>query len=149
MQKLLLLALFLSLVSCSKKDPDPTPTPATPTVPTGHWVADGVYVAPVGADPQTTVATTVKLYQDAQLDLSGSSLTVSRGVLVSATTDPATTSYTLTLPVLKYPAQAQGVGRVDSFVNVTSNSFTWRHYSSYAAGGATYNGYVFFANFHR
>lgn len=147
MQKPLLVGL-LALAACSKKDATPTPAPTPIPVPTGHWVTDGVYAGPRGGKLAPGALNNVQVYSSGQVDFSGTTLTVTPGLLVYSSTSPAATAYSLALPLLSYPAQAQGAGRVDSFVQVSATSFTWRRYGTTVTSMA-YSSYVVYATFHR
>lgn len=146
MKNLLLAAgLLASLASCGTQDGDPTPTP-TPVL-AGHWVADAVYSKPLNDYANLYLVT----YRSGQLELDGSTLTVTPGVLVGAATASATTSYSLTLPLLRYASQTTGAGAVDSFLHVTATSFGWHHYQ-YAPNPtppSSYVGQLVVATFHR
>jgi hypothetical protein len=143
--KKILLAGLLAVASCSKHGNDPTPAPAP--ILAGHWVADAVYSKPITDYANLYLVT----YSGGKLELDGSSLTVTPGVFLGATTASASTIYALQLPLLIYAVQTKGAGAVDSFLHVTATSFVWHHYQ-YApnpSAPAYYPGDIVFATLHR
>jgi hypothetical protein len=130
MKHFLLATGLLSLASCSKSNSDPTP--ASATTPSGHYTASTVYLQ------FDSVGSPGILTNNAQADFSGGNVIVSPGIFLNSAATPATTAYTLSLPILAYAAQSGAAGRSDSLINVTATSFTWIHHTgvgSSSAGG--------------
>jgi len=123
----------LALAGCNPGGSAPVPTPK-PLVadPTGSWVSDNITAEPVGNRNPANVKV---IANSGSVDLSGGRLLVNPAVMVNSSASSASVEYTLALPLLRHPAQDASVGRIDSFINVTNTSFTWRHYT----GSRTYD----------
>ena len=103
MKHLLLAAGLLRLASCSKSNSDPTPVPST--TPSGHYTAGAAYLQFEGAGLYGSPSV---FANKVQADFSGGNVTVSLGEFISARASPATTAYTLSLPMPRNRARPGG-----------------------------------------
>jgi hypothetical protein len=147
MKTWLLATIGLALVGCNPGGSSPTPTPKPLAAdPTGEWVADNITSEPVGNRNPANVKV---ISNSGSVDLSNGRLVVQPAVMLNSSATVASVAYTLTLPVLSHPAQDASVGRIDSFINVTNTSFTWRHYTGSRTFDPSLANLVLTGHFHR